>query len=46
MTGSGRATVPVMLVQGGTDIQVTEADFERLKAAKPSARPLLIPRGR
>jgi pimeloyl-ACP methyl ester carboxylesterase len=35
--------LPVLIVQGGQDIQVTTADFEALRAAKPQAEALLLP---
>jgi len=38
-----RAKVPVLIVQGGHDIQVSEADARSLKAAHPAADLLLIP---
>ncbi|HKC39982.1 MAG TPA: alpha/beta fold hydrolase, partial [Gemmatimonadales bacterium] len=34
---------PVLLVQGETDVQVTVADAERLHAARPDARLVLLP---
>lgn len=39
----GRVRVPVLIVQGGKDIQVSEADARSLAAAQPSATLLLIP---
>jgi hypothetical protein len=33
----GRLTVPVLIVQGTTDIQVSKADAERLAAGHPRA---------
>lgn len=38
-----RAAVPVLIVQGGMDIQVVRRDADLLKAAKPSATLLFIP---
>jgi pimeloyl-ACP methyl ester carboxylesterase len=38
-----RVKVPVLIVQGGKDIQVSEADARALAAAQPSATLLLIP---
>jgi pimeloyl-ACP methyl ester carboxylesterase len=38
-----RAKVPVLIVQGGRDIQVSEADAKALKAAQPAAKLLVIP---
>ncbi|HEY6088182.1 MAG TPA: alpha/beta fold hydrolase [Gemmatimonadaceae bacterium] len=38
-----RAKVPVLIVQGGRDIQVTEADARALKTALPAAKLLVIP---
>ena len=38
-----RVKVPVLIVQGGLDIQVTEADARALKAADPAAQLLVIP---
>ncbi len=38
-----RLEVPVLVVQGDRDVQVTTQDAERLAAAKPAARVLLIP---
>ena len=35
-----RLTLPVLLVQGGRDIQTTETDFEALRAARPDATTL------
>ena len=37
-----KAKVPVLIVQGGHDIQVSEADARALKAAQPAARLVLI----
>jgi pimeloyl-ACP methyl ester carboxylesterase len=34
---------PVLIVQGETDLQATVADAERLHAARPDARLVLIP---
>lgn len=38
-----RLKVPVLIVQGGKDIQVSEADARALAAAQPAATLLLIP---
>jgi alpha-beta hydrolase superfamily lysophospholipase len=38
-----RVRVPVLLVHGGMDLQVTDADFAALVAAHPPAARLLIP---
>ncbi|HXQ77527.1 MAG TPA: alpha/beta fold hydrolase [Gemmatimonadaceae bacterium] len=38
-----KVKVPVLIVQGGHDIQVSEADARDLKAAHPAAELLLIP---
>jgi hypothetical protein len=38
-----RVKVPVLIVQGGRDIQVSEADAHALVAAQPAATLLLIP---
>lgn len=38
-----RVKVPVLIVQGGKDIQVSEADARALAAAQPAATLLLIP---
>ena len=38
-----RAKVPVLIVQGGRDIQVTEADARALKTALPTAKLVVIP---
>ncbi|HZK03236.1 MAG TPA: alpha/beta hydrolase [Bacteroidaceae bacterium] len=35
-------TIPIMLIHGTTDIQVTEKDFKFLTAAKPDAEQLII----
>lgn len=35
--------VPVLVVQGGMDLQVTDRDAERLRAAQPAASWLPIP---
>jgi len=37
------AKVPVLIVQGGTDIQVSVADAQALAAARPAATLLIIP---
>ncbi len=34
---------PLLVVQGGTDIQITVADADRLREARPTARVLVIP---
>jgi len=34
---------PVLIVQGGRDIQITVADAERLHAAKPDAPLVVVP---
>ena len=34
---------PVLIVQGGRDVQVTVADAERLRAARPDAQPVVVP---
>jgi pimeloyl-ACP methyl ester carboxylesterase len=39
-----RTPVPLLVVQGGTDIQVTVADAERLRAVRPDARVVVIPK--
>jgi pimeloyl-ACP methyl ester carboxylesterase len=38
-----RAKVPVLIVQGGRDVQVGEADARALKAAQPAAKLVVIP---
>lgn len=38
-----RAKVPVLIVQGGRDLQVSEADARALKAAQPAAKLVVIP---
>jgi fermentation-respiration switch protein FrsA (DUF1100 family) len=38
-----KVKVPVLIVQGGRDIQVSEADAQALKAAHPAARLVMIP---
>ncbi len=38
-----RLEVPVLVVQGDRDVQVTTQDAERLAAAKPGARVMLLP---
>lgn len=35
--------VPVLIVQGGRDIQISEADARALKAAQPAAKLVIIP---
>ena len=39
-----RTPVPLLVVQGATDIQVTVADAEKLGAARPDARVVVIPK--
>ena len=36
--------VPLLIVQGGRDVQVTMADFDALRTANPKARHLLLPK--
>lgn len=38
-----KVKVPVLIVQGGRDIQISEADARALKAAQPAAKLVLIP---
>ena len=38
-----RVKVPVLIVQGGRDVQVSEADARALKAAHPAAKLVVIP---
>lgn len=38
-----RATVPLMIVHGGRDLQVANADAEALIAARPDAQTLILP---
>ena len=38
-----RLTLPVLIMQGASDIQVRGADFEALTKARPDARKLLLP---
>ena len=38
-----RVRVPVLIVQGGRDIQVTEADARALKSGQPPAELVVIP---
>jgi pimeloyl-ACP methyl ester carboxylesterase len=38
-----RVKVPVLIVQGGRDIQVSEVDAQALKAAQPAAKLVVIP---
>ena len=38
-----KVKVPVLIVQGGRDIQVSEADAHALKAAQPAAKLVVIP---
>jgi pimeloyl-ACP methyl ester carboxylesterase len=40
---AAQTSLPLMIVQGGGDIQVAEADFQALKGARPNAQSLLIP---
>ena len=40
---AGQVRTPLMIVQGGKDLQVPLADAERLKAANPQARLLVLP---
>ncbi|MBV8971839.1 MAG: alpha/beta fold hydrolase [Sphingomonadaceae bacterium] len=40
---AAKLTVPLLVVQGTTDLQVGEGDARRLAAAKPGARLVLIP---
>lgn len=39
---ASRVDLPMLIVQGGQDIQVSNADFERLRAARPDAQTVLI----
>jgi pimeloyl-ACP methyl ester carboxylesterase len=38
-----KVKVPVLIIQGGRDIQISEADARALKAAQPSAKLVVIP---
>lgn len=38
-----RVCLPILIVQGGRDLQITVADAERLRAARPDARLVLRP---
>jgi len=38
-----KAQLPILIVQGGKDIQVSVADAERLKAANPAATLIILP---
>ncbi len=38
-----KVKVPVLIVQGGRDIQVSESDARALKAAQPAAKLVIIP---
>ena len=38
-----RVKVPVLIVQGGRDIQISEDDARALKAAHPAAKLVVIP---
>lgn len=40
---AARAKLPILIVQGGKDLQVPVADAERLKAANPSAMLMILP---
>jgi pimeloyl-ACP methyl ester carboxylesterase len=42
-TEIAKVKVPVLIVQGGHDIQVSEVDARNLKAAQPAAKMVLIP---
>ena len=37
-----RVRVPVLIVQGETDLQVTSRDSERLRAAQPAAKSVVL----
>lgn len=41
---AGSLKLPMLIVQGGADIQVSIADFEALRNARPGAKALVIPR--
>jgi hypothetical protein len=38
-----KVKVPVLIIQGGRDIQISESDARALKAAQPAAKLVLIP---
>jgi fermentation-respiration switch protein FrsA (DUF1100 family) len=38
-----RVKVPVLIIQGGRDIQISEGDARTLKAAQPAAKLVVIP---
>ena len=38
-----RVKVPALIVQGGRDVQISEADARALKAAQPAAKLVVIP---
>jgi alpha-beta hydrolase superfamily lysophospholipase len=40
---AGSTKVPVLILQGGRDLQVSEADAKALAAAQPKAKLVLIP---
>lgn len=40
---AAKARLPMLIVQGGKDIQVSVADAERLKAANPAATLIILP---
>lgn len=40
---AARTAIPLLVIQGGTDLQVPIADGERLRAAQPKARYVLLP---
>jgi pimeloyl-ACP methyl ester carboxylesterase len=40
----GRLTIPALVVQGASDIQVSRMDFDALVKARPDASSLLLPR--
>lgn len=40
---AAQAKLPILIVQGGKDIQVSIADAERLKAANPGAMQIILP---
>jgi len=39
----GKVKVPVLIIQGGRDIQISESDARALKAAHPTAKLVVIP---
>jgi fermentation-respiration switch protein FrsA (DUF1100 family) len=39
----GKVKVPVLIVQGGRDIQISEGDARALKASQPAATLVVIP---